>query len=104
MQLPKTVKLFGQTWNVQETKLSDDRLGECGADSREIKIEQALKDQAKTATFLHEICHAYLSLGPMQTLLETVSEEWHFDLEELVCLWFETAMFDFLQNNKLKLK
>ena len=59
MRVPKSFKLMGSRWTVEE--VSDlVALGECHRDILTIKIRKGLKPAIKETTFYHELFHAML--------------------------------------------
>jgi hypothetical protein len=65
MKLPKYVKIHGQKYGINNTWVSDDKLGETHSDTNQINIVSGLSNDKLLQVLLHEMTHALLAESPL---------------------------------------
>lgn len=87
MKVPKKIDIGGITFKVRFAKFDEDAYGKMDFDSREILLNQAIKNNTKMVaeTIRHEMIHASLAVGGVSFSVEYA--------EEVIVRCLETIFF-----------
>lgn len=99
-EIPKLIKVLGQTIKVQRAKLQEDEFGEYIQHKKIIKISIDSKYEEARLTLFHEACHAALHLSGLSEMLPSTQNG--PDLEEAIIICLENAFGHIVDIDKLK--